>query len=149
MPANCIFLGPKPFRLFLGYVTVPVPEMPAPGGQRAGRKTQIPAVQSGFLGLRSRCCAGGSGLQAAPSRAPEGQASGLCLVDSDAVLPPTAAAFFAPFCGKAVMRTDKINLLNRFCGEVRVEGLYSTAGLIRQTEASPSGVVTVPTERDT
>lgn len=70
MSGNGVFFSLKTFRLLLGHMIIPVPEMPAPGGQQAGRKTQIPAVQSGFLGLKSRCCAGVPGLQAAPSRAP-------------------------------------------------------------------------------
>ena len=94
--------------------------MPVPEGLQAGRKTQIPVVQSGSWGLKNRCCAGVPGVQVAPSRAPWWKASGLHLLGSDAVVPPTVAAFFAPFFGKAVMKTDKINILNGFCGEVRL-----------------------------
>lgn len=77
------------------------PRNAAPGGRQAGQRSPIPAAQSGSLGWRNRCCAEGPGLPAAPSRAPQGTASGPCPPGSHG-LPPTLAAFFGPSCGWGV-----------------------------------------------
>lgn len=82
--------------------TLPVLEMPGPGGLQAGQKSLIPVEQRGLLGLRNRYCAGDPGSWADPGGAPWGKVFGLHLVGSDATLPPKVAAFFAPVCGKAV-----------------------------------------------
>ena len=77
------------------------PRNATPGGRQAGQRSPIPAAQSGSLGGRNRCCAAGPGSPAAPSRAPQGTASGPCPVGSHR-LPPTLAAFFGPSCGCGV-----------------------------------------------
>lgn len=101
------------FVFFTGHRILPVPEEPGPGRLQAGRKTLIPAVQRGPLGLRNRCCAVGTGWHIAPREAPCGRAPGLHPVGCDTALPPIAAAFFAPFCGKAVKEKEKVKLNSR------------------------------------
>lgn len=61
------------------------------------------------MGLRNRYCAG----DPEPGGAPGGRVSGSRLVGSDAALPPKAAAFSAPVCGKAVRGKNQRKRLNR------------------------------------
>lgn len=57
----------------------------------------------------------------APGGAPQGKVCGLHLVGSGTALPPMAAAFFVPLCGKAVMGKDKIIGEGRLlCDEARL-----------------------------